>query len=152
MKTLFLIFSLFLSNSENRTKSNFSNHLIQVDTSKYAILKPDSIPRYIFDKSCKPADLSNEDIKKIDVLINNVVEKKSGNFHIKPSKYYKQLIAIINSKGEKEVWVNCICSLQNHANWRKSIVFVLDGGPCYFNLKINLTKNTLYDFGVNGVG
>ena len=155
MKILFLVSFLFLSIfrlQDYKVHTNNSYCFKSTDTSKYAILKPNAIPQYIFDKSSNSVDLSTEDINKIDELLNNLVEKQSGAFHINPTKYYKQLIAVTNSKGEKAVWVNCLCSLQNHFYWKKSIVMVLDGGPCYFNLKINLTKNTLYDLIINGVG
>jgi hypothetical protein len=122
----------------------------------YAILKFDTLPGYIFDKSYKPAELTVFDINKIENLINEAVKKhnKEANkyFQIKnPSRYYKQFIAVTNSKGEKEIWVNCFCEADHFTYWKKSIVSVLDGGTCFFQLKINLTKNTTYDFGVNGV-
>ena len=65
------------------------------------------------------------------------------------SKYYKQFIAVINKQGEKEVWINCFCS--KDPKWKNEVVLVLDGGNCYFQLKINLTKKLVYDFMVNGV-
>jgi len=71
------------------------------------------------------------------------------DFVIDLKKYKRQYIAVINSKGEKEVWVNCFCDTWKK-NWRKELIFVLDGGNCYFNLKINLTKGEYYDLMVNG--
>jgi hypothetical protein len=153
-------------------------HLSEIlDTARYAILKFNKANNYYFDKDAKPATLSSEDIVKIEDLINkriseyNRIEKDSAisitkrirkkkhdpnftwtaDFIKNPSKYYKQLIPIINSKGEKEVWVNCFCDIEGTPFWKKSIVLLLDGGSCYFNLKINLTKGVVYDFMVNGV-
>jgi hypothetical protein len=148
-----------------------------IDTSIYAILKFDKANNYYFDKTAKPSTLSSEDIVKIEGLISkqvseyNRIEKDSaisitkrlrkkshdpnfiwrGDFIKNSSKYYKQLVPIINAKGEKEVWVNCFCNASEKSYWKKSIVLVMDGGSCYFNLKINLTKGTVYDFIVNGM-
>jgi len=148
-----------------------------IDTSKYVILKFHKGGDYYFGKDAKPDTLSAEDIAKIEDLIGkriseyNRAEKDSaisitkrirkknhdpnftwtGDFIKNPSKYYKQLIPIINIKGEKEVWVNCFCSADGKPYWKKNIVLVMDGGSCYFNLKINLTTGTVYDFMVNGV-
>jgi hypothetical protein len=47
----------------------------------------------------------------------------------------------LNSKGEKEVWINCFCR-DGERDWRKNLVFVKDGGNCYFNLKVNLSRGT----------
>ena len=63
--------------------------------------------------------------------------------------YKRQYICVIDKKGDKIVWVNCFCSEQ--AYWKTKVVSVEDGGRCYFNLKINLTKKMKYDVMVNGV-
>ena len=63
--------------------------------------------------------------------------------------YKKQLVAVVNSKGEKEVWVNCLCAVDGDS-WRNEIIVVHDGGPCFFNLKINLRTRKVYEMVVNG--
>jgi hypothetical protein len=161
MKNAILISILFLSAFKLSLGACRSTHTLDhsgsIDTSRYAILKLkfNDIPTYVF-KDCKPADLSNEDIVKIEVLVLDEIaryNKEAKKVLIShPEKYYKQLIAVSNSNGEKEVWVNCFCYLGNYSYWKNSIVVVLDGGSCFFQLKINLTKNSVYDFGVNGVG
>jgi len=167
MKITILISLLLLSILKlphNKTPVIYSSkhsHLISIDTSKYAIIKFDANSNNIFDKSYKPTTLSNDDIIQIEKLIakkileiNNEVKSKGvikSDLIKNPEKYYKQFIPVINSKGEKEVWVNCFCSIEYSPNWKKNIVIVEDGG-CYFQLKINLTKNILYDLTINGVG
>jgi hypothetical protein len=89
---------------------------------------------------------------RIEELIKDkVTSYNKGGYGIikKPSKYFKQFVAVINKNGEKEVWVNCCCEVMDY--WKKQIQTTLDGGTCYFNLKINLNKNILYNFSVNGV-
>jgi hypothetical protein len=67
------------------------------------------------------------------------------------ANYKRQYFPIINSKGEKEVWVNCFCSGSWHfSEWRRQIVEVSDGGNCFFNVIINLTRRTYRDLRVNG--
>jgi len=69
---------------------------------------------------------------------------------IPPNNSYNiQLVPVLNSIGQKEVWVNCLCSGTDD-NWKKGITVVDDGGNCFFNLKINLTLKISYDFFVNG--
>lgn len=63
--------------------------------------------------------------------------------------YQKQLMVVKNSKGEKEVWVNCFCS-NLPQSWTTEVHMVEDGGPCFFNFKINIATKVIYDLMVNG--
>jgi len=156
----FPLFKLHESKSQV-IQRNWSTAAVFTDTTRYAVLKLDSIPNYIFDKNYKPAPLSDAEIIQLEKLISKKVaeinkeERRGGHFKFdyvgNPRKYYKQFIAVVNLKGEKEVWVNCLCDIDNISYFKKDIVLVLDGGSCYFNLKINLTKNTVYDLMINGV-
>jgi len=65
------------------------------------------------------------------------------------NEYKRQLVAVINGKGEKEVWVNCFCN-RDWGRYREEVLVADDGGACYFNIKINLTTKTSYDLMVNG--
>jgi hypothetical protein len=140
-----------------------------IDTSRYAIL-PFNKNRdaFLFDAKYKPADLSAAEIEKIEKVVkimvaeynkkileqkvNNLVDSPStGGTIEEPAQYYKQMIAITNNKREKEVWVNCFCTPREKKYWRKGVIVILDGGTCFFNLKINLNTNTVMEFNVNGV-
>ncbi|SEO65856.1 hypothetical protein SAMN05428947_103300 [Mucilaginibacter sp. OK283] len=156
-------------------------HEQMTDTPRLAILNLEkNLVSSYFDEGSKPAGLSPDEIEKVNLLINEAVtqynidsekiykqnlantKKYPGSVaydpKIKsPSTYYKQIVAVTNAKDEKEVWVNCFCKLDdwrpdNDKNyWRKNIVRIMDGGSCYFNLKINLTTGTVVWFRVNGV-
>lgn len=66
--------------------------------------------------------------------------------------YVKQIIPVINSKNEIELWVNCICKNGHFQNeYEYQILEVSDGGNCFFRLRINLTKQRYSDFSINGV-
>ncbi len=140
-----------------------------IDTSFIAILPFDTAQYWVFNDN-KPTDLTNIDLVKIETILNLCIndynkeqekqlkeinnkqpeyklEKK--NFNIDLIRYKRQYVATINSKGEKEVWVNCFCNTWDK-NWRTNLIFVFDGGNCYFNLKINLTTGQYYELMVNG--
>ncbi|MBD1364041.1 hypothetical protein IDJ77_09495 [Mucilaginibacter sp. ZT4R22] len=126
-----------------------------IDTSSYAVL-PFNPNRdsFIFSEHFKPANISADDIKKIEKIISVTVaehNKQSKSIISKPGKYYKQIIAVTNANGQKEVWVNCFCTPYEKRHWRKGVVLVLDGGPCFFNIKINLSTTTVMSLAVNGV-
>jgi len=86
-----------------------------------------------------------------------------NHFVIDLTRYYRQYICVTNERGEKEVWINFHCaefffnSLDNIdetiellSAWKAGKLVVLDGGNCFFNLKINLTTKKYYDLSVNG--
>ena len=130
-----------------------------IDSSKYAVIefdkKRDSAR---FDKNVEPASLSNGDISKIEELISEKVNEYNkdqekykddypyDNLIHNPKNYYKQLIPVANSKGEKIVWVNCLCT---SGKSNKDIILIADGGSCFFQLTINLTKHIVSNFAVN---
>ncbi len=149
------------------------------DTSHYTTLVFDKTRNYYqFDKNVKPTTLSYKEIIKIDSLTgievvsyNEKIERSYKEFEdnlrkrkkkipfktmelwnliTNYSKYYKQYIPVVNVKGEKEVWVNCFCPDYKASDWKKEPVLVLDGGACFFSLKINLTTNSIYYFQVHG--
>jgi len=127
----------------------------RIDTSRYSVL-PFNAGRdgFIFPKESKAANLSAKEVSQIEQIINENVtgyNKANSNHKINnPDKYYKQIIAATNTNRQKEVWVNCFCTAYEKRYWRKGIIMILDGGPCFFNIKINLSTGVAYEFKVNG--
>jgi hypothetical protein len=162
MKVIIILISAFfisaLGNpSQKKTQNPYvSRYAINsADTSMIAILKFHQYDTDLF-KNAKPTDLNKADIKSVDSLAKLAVLKynRTSKYPIerKLSRYYKQLIAVVNKKGEKLVWLNCMCNVDDGLKWRKGRVIVSDGGTCFFQLKVNLTKKETYDFYVNGIG
>lgn len=148
-----------IPNNDQTGKTN----LIPVDTSVIAILPFDTTQTWIF-KGCKQGNLSAADFETIDSLLMQCVdnynkgqeliykEKRLVNNYLLDLKTQKrQYIAVVNDKGEREVWVNCFCRTRGR-NWKKQMIMVEDGGACYFNLKINLTNKKYDELMVNGIG
>ena len=174
---LTLMSILFISCSHPNPKVNVVVAEKPIDTSRYVVLKFDtSRDNHLFKSVDKPMNLSASEIAKIEMMIakkvteynktenafqdsmNKKIYRKEpvnavafDNLIHRPEKYYKQFLAIINPKGEKEVWVSCFCDKQDNTYWKKDWVNVDDGGSCYFQIKINLTNNTVLGFYVNGV-
>jgi hypothetical protein len=129
------------------------------DTTYATIIPWDSSFNYPFSSgNHRPSILTQQEINQVEGLLvsrvadyNNSLSDEEDEYKIdlKNKGYKKQLIAVINSKGEKEIWVNCFCSDWG-APWKTEILIVDDGGPCYFNFKINLTTKKIYEFVVNG--
>src|SRR5688572_21668365 len=142
---------------------------IQADTSLFAILPFDTTQHWFF-KDGQPTGLSSKELSRIEHILKKCIsdynpeqEKRieeinkehpeyklnKDHFIIDLSKYKRQYVPVLNAKGEKEVWINCFCNTWN-SDWKKNVIFVHDGGNCYFNVKVNLTTGKYYELIVNG--
>ncbi len=136
--------------------------ILQFDTSKIAIIQPDRKMNKIqwpFDSTYKPAVLTQIELHIIEqVLVECITnynralkpEYKYQTIDLSKRNYRTQLAVVSNTKGEKEVWVNCLCNVFDF-DWKHDIHTVYDGGSCFFELKINLTLKKYYNLWVNGV-
>ena len=146
--SLLLIFSCLYSDLNAQVKE--SN--LFLDTNK-AVIIPLSLNNYRiarFDSTFKASKLNDVEF---DILVNLFCDALLKNKNIIDTTFrtYKyQLVAAINENGEKIVWINAFCN--DFDDWKRYLIFVFDGGLCYFQMTINLTKNYWYGFNVNSSG
>lgn len=137
-----------------------------MDPGIYAVLSFNTSGNLIF-KNATSTTLSKGEIIEVESIVKNCIKEynteqekrfnatppelnlKKRDFLIDLTRYKRQYIPVINEKGEKEVWVNCFCSTTG-IDWKQNLVFVFDGGNCYFNLVVNLTKKSYCQLMVNG--
>jgi hypothetical protein len=68
-----------------------------------------------------------------------------------PGDYNRQFVGALNENGEKIIWINCFCKPEKeNEDWKHKLIIAMGGGTCFFNFKVNVTKNEYYDFKVNG--
>lgn len=107
----------------------------------------------------KRTRLANSDLVLLDSLIEDFCKeytnsldsqsRKSFGIDFSLRSYKRQYVPMVNKNGEKIVWANFFCN-DPVADWKREIVYVWDGGNCFFNLKVNLTKRECYELYVNG--
>lgn len=143
---------------------NSGDNLVNIGGTNYAVIKFDRANSWLF-KDAKPAALSIDEISEVEDILREAIEDYNrepyplrahpeynldkSRFVIDLSQYKRQLVPVLNVKGEKEVWVNCFCE-DDFDDWKEEIVSVEDGGKCFFNIKVNLTKKMWYELRVNG--
>lgn len=157
---LFVILLLAECKTESRkARTNDGSVSLKYDSTRITIISSHKKFSYPFDSlDYKPVSLIQEDIEQLDSLLiscvagyNSSLDEGHDDYRIDlaTNEYKRQIVAVVNSKGEKEVWVNCFCS-DSDKSWRTEILLVDDGGPCYFNFKANLATGIVYDLSVNG--
>jgi hypothetical protein len=153
-----------IKNDTINTKKQQNHYTI--DSNVVAILPFDSSEYWAFwvFKDGKPTNLTNDNLHKIEVILNTCIKDynkdqearlkeflekdpkykiDNKNFTIDLTRYKRQYVAILNSKGEKHVWVNCFCKTWD-SNWKKDVLLVDEKGNCVFSVKINLTTEQYY--------
>ncbi len=104
-----------------------------------------------FTKNAKPYELTQNDLTNVDKILEKCFEENKAVLRNKSNQYTKQVIAVVKSKNEVEVWVNCNCKDKFFKNqFEQQIIQAKDGGNCHFKLKINLSKQSYSAFSVNG--
>lgn len=163
---------ILVSCSEHATKGTYDYDKLNYDTSRIAIFKWDTTG-FDFPKNSEPLPLIQEDVKTIDSLLRISVDSfnknqtahlkelndafdnkvKPEDFLINLKEYKRQYLPYVDNNGQKIVWVNCFCTRwRSYERWRKYLIIIEDGGPCYFNVKVNLTTKDYHDFYANGYG
>ncbi|MBU0897689.1 hypothetical protein KKC67_01190 [Patescibacteria group bacterium] len=135
----------------NKTASRFINYKDSV------IFPADYDVRFLVKKNNKRFTPTNEEINiAMSILRPFLLNKESNESSeiyretIQRIKNYRvQFFGYINQEGEKIIWANYFCDAYEK-NWQKNLIFVKDGGNCYFNIKVNLDTKEIFDFIVNG--
>jgi hypothetical protein len=176
MKTLILIIliSIISCNGTEKSPKVKTNEKTQTEftlpKSEYVILPFNKKKNWIF-KNAKQTELTQTELIKIEEILKIAVKKNNENqekevkthnekypkdkwnktgYELSLDGKKRQYIPVINENGEKEVWINFFCNDWGSENWKSEIMIVMDGGNCYFNLKINLTKGSYSELYING--
>ena len=176
MKLIILTLLIFISSCNQKVKQKegeeveIEEEVENISEPDFTIFEFDSSWYWIF-KNVETTDISKSELNEIDQLIDLAIRENNENqkkylqkhnleypehqwtetgFELDLEKgYHKQYVPVINESGEKIVWINFFCSTFNY-NWKKEIIMVDDGGNCFFNIKINLTKKTYSELSING--
>jgi hypothetical protein len=67
------------------------------------------------------------------------------------SDYFRQYVGYIDSKGNRIVFINSVCKTYGQKrDFKRNWIFVLDGGSCFYQIKVDLTAKKCFDFSING--
>lgn len=80
--------------------------------------------------------------------------QQSGNPGVKEilkalGTYKHQYIGIV-SGGHRQIYINFFCDTDKSDVWKSREIVVLDGGPCYFNLRYSVESKTFSNLRING--
>ena len=165
---------LLLNCCQHQRKSNSADRIIpkEFDSPNLSIqevvLEEDHVyENLFFDRNIDRAILYNDDYKVLKKVIQKASEKgefkflRDGSLNSIFNMYCFQYVPFINENDEKEVYVNAFCHFPGEElssskgipevfDWHTYLINMMDGGSCYWSMKINLDSKIYYDFSVNG--
>lgn len=154
-----IIIALFLfgcnqTNSNKEVVANADSSASFIPDSNYVIIEYDSQKHQYIIENGQPTDLSIDELVEIEVIIDSAIKKHNStidsSFQVSTSDYKRQYLPNINEDGDKVIWINFNCGSWWDEFEKDEIIEVMDGGNCHFELTINLTKGSYYNFFVNG--
>src|SRR6266568_461067 len=79
--------------------------------------------------------------------------QNSGRHIDDPHRYLRQYVAI-DQAGKQRIFINAFCINQaaNPNEWHKHLVFVVDGGACFWHALYDPAAQKFSDLEINGVG
>jgi len=146
-KTLFFILIILLAILLTEYVINNSNNQSMNQSQNYTVLTTtDNIPFNIGDsQKYKPSD---EDIKNGLQILENNLRKNTDLLNL--AEYKIQFFGYINNEGEKILFANHFCR-DSGIDWKNNWVGVDGGGNCFFEIKVNLDKEEVFDLKINSI-
>lgn len=103
---------------------------------------------------------SNIDIAKAERILKQYIKnvnRSKGNqsgdcprIDLYLKRYTRQYVGFINKKGEKIIWINFFWNKDLEKKAKNGIISVDDGCSYYWNIEVNINKQTLYNLSING--
>lgn len=98
----------------------------------------------------KAEDIIKKNIKTANKSLINQIGS-NPIIHKKLNNYVRQYVGFINEKREKIIWVNFVWKNQYmKSDLEKEVIFHSDGGSYFWNVTVDIEKNSLCDLEVNG--
>ena len=132
--------------------ANNTSKISRVDTAIYTVLPYDSTAMLAMSwyyKDARPATLTPAEVDSLEHIVDSAYRSFTKDstvylHNLMPlGAYRRQYVAVLTTNGEKEVWVNFLCADLN-GDWRHFALSVDDGGKCFFELFINVTRQRAY--------
>ena len=107
------------------------------------------LPWSVDGKATEGWDPSPGEIKKLEPILLQYIEKQNADIFDKIENYRCQYFGIIVD-GHERVYCNYFWFTKHDTNWRTQPVVVDDGGDRYFQIEYDLDSNRCVHFSVNG--
>ena len=154
------------SSSSDRKLVLLQNNIFSNDD-KMAILKDTADVSLVADKIFKIWEPSENDFGIINSILTNAIQEGEFDFLKDPTlqkiyDHYRQYICYKNNDGDNMIYINALCIIPEQPidvegkiivkpfDWENRLLVVHEGGPCFWNMTINMTARTFSNVRSNG--
>jgi hypothetical protein len=81
--------------------------------------------------------------------ISALSDNNPGGHIEHPDQYFRQYLAV-SIAGKKSIFLNAVCTVQEDNVWRKRLVFVFDGGKCFWHATYDPSTRKFSGLRING--
>lgn len=96
---------------------------------------------------------SADDIAELEVNLTEFIEENEDEFRRDIVEdlpdYIRQYLGYV-AEGQRWIYVNALCNHGDGLDWETDIVFVADGGDCFFQVIYNADTGEFSDLSING--
>ena len=140
MKSILLLFIL--------ASSSFAMDSTFLPDSSYCIFKADQRKfEFEFNNKTEYWTPDVKDINRIEPVMKVYLAKEGKRVFKKLASYKRQYVGILQGN-QRILYINFFCG--DEKDFRKREIYVMDGGDCYFRIKINLETKKCFDLYING--
>lgn len=82
--------------------------------------------------------------------ISALSDNNPGGHIEHPDQYFRQYLAI-SIAGTRSLFLNAACTVQQDNVWRKHLVFVFDGGKCFWHATYDPSTRKFLELRINGL-
>jgi len=100
-------------------------------------------------KSWEPTVADMNDAESSLSQISALSSKNPGDQINHPEQYFRQYLAV-SIDGKKRLFLNAFCTSRGDGYWRTHLVFVYDGGNCFWHATYDPSTQKFSELRVNG--
>ena len=145
-----LLISCTAETLENTKVTNLDNEgEMLADSSIIAVFHESKFVSHFLD-NCSQTTLELSDLNIIENILTEICNENDELK--KASEYHRQYVPGLTAENHKIVWINGFCFQEDiYRDWKKGIITVKEGAPCYFYVTVDLTDGTWFDLEVDNV-
>ncbi|MHC1744833.1 MAG: hypothetical protein AB9873_17640 [Syntrophobacteraceae bacterium] len=101
------------------------------------------------DGSWQPSDEVVREVEiNIEAHVRKMAKQKGRELRLWPE--YSFQLQGREKNGKKYIYVNALCNSRDTYLLERSLIIVMDGGNCFFNIKYDPVNKVFYDLFING--
>ena len=153
-RKIFLVLILFLTACTSQPAANTEGeNWIAFSADK---AQADQMLDWIFPGDAEYWSPAKADVRALESGLPAYLQENQSAFYMTETliweqldEYNRQYVGIVLD-GKKIIYASYLCQNGTDTEWKEQVIFVADGGACYFQFKFDMSTGGFHDLQVNG--